>query len=84
MYHVTHKPRNQKVLFIVAYRLDLDHFLVVYAIKHTPNNFVRNLQYDHKRIVFEIADTIDKPKQHQQPTATSGTTELSTTIQNAN
>ena len=45
---------------------------------------MKNLQYDHKRIVFEIADTIDKPKQHQQPTAASGTIELSTTIQNAN
>ena len=61
-----------------------NHFLVEYAIKHTPTTFERNLQYNHKRIVFEIADTIDKPKQHQQPTATSGTIELSTTIQNAN
>ena len=82
--HILKEKEEKKVLFIVAYRLDLDHFLVVYAIKHTPTTFVRNLQYDHKRIVFEIADTIDKPKQHQQPTAASGTIELSTTIQNAN
>ena len=43
-----------------------------------------SLQYDHKRIVCEIADTIDKLKQHQQPTAASGTIEHSTIIQNAN
>ena len=54
------------------------------APPHTPTTFERNLQYNHKRIVFEIADTMDKPKQHQQPTAASGTIELSTTIQNVN
>ena len=68
--------------FIVTYRLDHDHFLVVYVIKHTPTTFVRNPQFDHK--LFEIADTIDKSKHHQQPTAAPGTIELSTTIQNAN
>ena len=33
---------------------------------------------------LKLADTIDKPKHHQQPTAASGTIELSTIIQNAN
>ena len=56
----------------------------MYVIKHTPTTFERNPQYNDKRIVFEIADTIDKSKHHQQPTAASGTIELSTTIQNAN